>query len=465
MPARDLREFLDQLRDRGDLLRIQEEVDPEYEIAAYLRKASDTGGPALWFDRVKGCDIPVVGGLFASRERVHRALETSREGAVPKFLDALKAIVPTQRVAAGPCQDVVHLHEDVDLARLPIPTYCADDGGPYISAGVVISRDSVAGGKNTSIYRIQVTGRNRLGILSLAEHHLYLQYQKADAMGQPLEVAIALGCAPAILLATQWAAPYGVDELELAGALIGGPVEVVKCQTVDLEVPAAAEIVIEGVMLPQVREMEGPFGEYTGYYTEASLKPVIEVTAITHRHQPVFQALLAGAPPNENVGLKQIPAEASAYSTLRSRFPGVRAVHFPEAGGAGLMVIVSINQHARHEARNVIMSLFSSLPGKIVIIVDEDIDIHDMNHVMWAVCTRCHPGRDIIIVPNLLGAFLDPSSPDPASNTRLGMDATRPFGEPFPEVATVAGIERVPDLYALLALQQGSKTEGRAFGP
>jgi UbiD family decarboxylase len=464
MPSKDLREFVHHLQDVGDLLRIQEEVDPKYEIAAYLRKAFDTGGPALWFDRVKGCDTPVVGGLFASRERVLRALEISREGAVPRFLDALEARIPTQRVTAGPCQEVVHLHEDVDLAQFPNPTYCIGDGGPYITAGVVISRDPVDGGKNTSMYRIQVTGRNRLGILSSAQHHLFLHYQKAEAMGQPLDVAIALGCAPAILIATQWEAPYGVDELELAGALMGGPVETVKCRTVDLEVPAAAEIVIEGAMLPQVRELEGPLGEYTGYYSEASPKPVIQVTAITHRHRPVYQALQAGPLPNENNVIKQIPLEAGAYSALRGRFPGVTAVHFPEAGGVALMVIVAIRQHARHEARNVIMSLFSHLTNKIVIVVDDDIDIYDMDHVMWAVCTRCQPDRDVIIVPNLSGAFLDPSSSQPGANNRLGMDATRPFGEPFPEVPTVAGIERVPDLNALLARQQGGSAEGQSLG-
>ena len=175
MPSRDLREFLDHLQGMGDLLHIQEEVDPKFEIAAYLRKAALTGGPALLFEKVKGSDTPVVGGLFSSRERVHRALETSREGVVPKFIDALGSLIPTRQVASGPCQEVVLLHEDVDLTQLPIPTYSGGDPTPYITAGVAISRDPEDGGKNASIYRLQVKGRNRLGVFSLAHHHLNLQ--------------------------------------------------------------------------------------------------------------------------------------------------------------------------------------------------------------------------------------------------------------------------------------------------
>lgn len=447
MPFTDLRQFLAVLEERGDLVRIRQEVDPKYEIAAYIRKTSDAGGPALLFERVKGSSLPVVGGIFAHRRRAVLALDATPEGAVDKFNDGITHLLPTRRVAKGACQEVVHRGQDADLTRLPIPTYSAKDCNPYITAGLVVSQDPETGSKNASIYRLEMKDGRRLGILCSANHHLAIQLAKAEASPDKsgLEVAIVLGPSPATLMASQWEAPYGVDELTLAGALHGQPIEVVKCQTVDLEVPAAAEIVIEGRILPGVREMEGPFGEYTGYYTDVSPKPVIEVTAITHRKDAIYQALLTGVPTTENHVIKMVPLEASYYTMLKSRFPGVKAVHFPGAGGAGLMAVVSIRQVIAHEARSVLMAMLSAPRNKVVIVVDDDIDVYNLEQVMWAVCTRAQPDKDMVTVPRLVGGYLDPSSAERDSNCCLGIDATRPYGKPFAEVALVPGVERVPD--------------------
>ncbi|MEE8472435.1 MAG: UbiD family decarboxylase [Dehalococcoidia bacterium] len=449
MPFEDLRQFINHLGEHGKLARVTREVDPRYEIAAYLRKAVDTQGPALWFENVKGHTMPVVGGLFTTRELALTSLGFTPGEAIESYLAALEHLVPPKLVSSGPCQEVTFTGEQVDLSCLPIPTYSAGDAGPYITAGVVVSRDPVDGSKNASIYRIQLKGKNRLGILSTSQHHLGIQYQKAEAQGRPLEVAIALGCSPAILQATQWEAPLGVDELGLAGALLGHPLEVVKGITVDLEVPASAEIIIEGRVLPGVREEEGPFGEYTGYYTGSSPKPVIEVSAITHRKEPLFHAFLCGTPPTENHVIKLVPLEASYYAMLKGKFPGVRAVRFPEAGGVGLMIVVAMEQRAPYEARSVIMSIFGSQRNKVVIVVDDDIDIFNMDQVMWAVATRSQADHDLIVVPRLAGGQLDPSAPDLDGTCGMGIDATRPFGVPFPEVVTVPGVDRVPDLRAL----------------
>lgn len=447
MPFTDLRQFLAVLEERGDLVRIHEEVDPKFEIAAYIRKTSDLGGPALLFERVKGSSMPVLGGIFAHRRRAVLALDATPEDAVNKFNDAIANLVPTRRVAKGPCQEVVHRNEEADLTRLPIPTYSAKDCNPYITVGMVVSQDPETGTKNASIYRMEMKGARRLGILCSATHHLAMQLEKAEARpdSSGLEVAIVLGPSPATLMATQWEAPYGVDELALAGALHGQPVEVVKCQTVDLEVPASAEIVIEGRILPGVREMEGPFGEYTGYYTDTSPKPVIEVTAITHRKDAIFQALLTGVPTTENHVVKMVPLEATYYNMLKVRFPGVKAVHFPGAGAVGLMVVVSMRQLVKYEARSVIMAVLSAHRNKLVVVVDEDIDPYNLEQVMWAVCTRAQPDQDMTIVPRLAGGYLDPSSRERDANCCLGIDATRPFGQPFADVATVPGLDRVPD--------------------
>ncbi len=445
MSFADLRQFLSHLEERGELVRVREEVDPKFEIAGYIRKSSDTGGPAFLFENVKGSTMPVVGGIFGHRRRAIMALDTTPDKAVEKFNVGIASPVPTRRVTGGPCQEVVHRHEDAELTRLPIPTYSAKDCNPYITCGMVISQDPETGTKNASIYRMEMKDERRLGILCSAGHHLGMQLAKAEARGQPLEVAIVVGVAPATLMATQWEAPYGVDELTLAGALLGQPVEVVKCKTVDLEVPASAEIVIEGRILPGVREMEGPFGEYTGYYTDTSPKPVIQVTAITHRKDAIYQALLTGVPTTENHVIKMVPLEASYYSMLKARFPGVKAVHFPGAGGAGLMAVVSMRQHIKYEARSVMLAVQSAHRNKIVIVVDDDIDPYNLEQVMWAVCTRAQPDQDMVIIPRLAGGYLDPSSKERDANCSLGIDATRPFGQPFAEVATVPGLDKVPD--------------------
>ena len=222
-------------------------------------------GPALLFENISGHEMRVAGGLFANRRLMLEALETTEEEANSKYMDAIDNLVEHKVIDRGPCNEVIHLGEEADLTAFPFPTYCELDGGPFITLGIAISRDPEDGGKNASIYRHQVLGKRRLGVLSPPPHHLGVHYKKAEALDEPLELAIALGVPPSALVATQWEAGYGVDELTLAGALMGEPLEVVKCQTVDLEVPAGAEIIIEGRMPPGVREHEGPFGEYPGY--------------------------------------------------------------------------------------------------------------------------------------------------------------------------------------------------------
>ena len=219
----------------------------------------------------------------------------------------------------------------------------------------------------------------------------------------------------------------------------------VKAETVDLEVPAHAELIIEGRVLPGVRENEGPFGEYTGYYTPAYPKPVMEITAITHRRDMIYQAMLTGEPTTENHALKMIPAEASCYSMLTRRFPGVKKVHLHGAGGVGLLGIVAMEQNAKHEARSVLTTMLGAQGTKIVIVVDTDVDIFDLDAVMWAVCTRCQPDRDVIVLPQMMGWQLDPSAPQIGTYAVMGIDATMPYGEAFDEVAKVPGVDQVPD--------------------
>lgn len=432
MPFADLRQFLNYLEDQGQLRPVAEEVDPKYEVARRLNQAAQSGGPALIFQHVRGSTMPLVGGVFATRERVLMALEATERNATERLLQAMAQPVPPREVASGPCQEVVLQGEEADLTRLPIPTFSPKDGGPYITLGVVFTKDPETGTRNVSIIRIQLKGKRRLGIMARSYHHTGVHLAKAEAQGRPLEIAIALGGDPVIPIASQWRAPYAVDELGLAGALRGEPVALVKCRTVDLEVPATAEIIIEGRIPPGVRELEGPFGEAAGYYTPASPKPVVEVTAITHRRNPIYQAVLCGPPTTETHLLSQLITEASYFRDLQAEFAGVKAVHRATWG----VTFVSLHQHTRQEARSVLAALLSKSETKMAVVVDEDIDVFSLDKVLWAVATRSQPDKDVIVLPAMTHSGLDPSS-DGGVSAKMGIDATRPFGQPFAEVAAL----------------------------
>lgn len=440
MAFKDLREFLSRLEEKGELLRTKKPLDVKFEISSYMRKTSDQHGPALLFENVKNHDIPVLGSVFASRERAFLALETSPQTYVTQFQHALENLVTPRLVSSGPCKDVIYTGSDVDLTRFPIPIFSERDPAPFITLGLCVSRNLETGKSNTSIYRLQLKGPNRLGIMA---QHLVRQLREAEAMGKGLPVAIAIGTDPVLPLATQWMAPYGTDEMELAGALRGEPVEVVKAETVDLEVPATAEIVIEGTVLPNVREEEGPFGEVSGYYTPANPKPVIEVSAVTHRTNPIFQAALTGMPTTENHILKQLPLEATFYWKLKKEFPGVTAVHFPAAGTVGMIAVIAMKQAYESEARNVIATMLGSRRNKIIIVVDDDIDIYDMEKVLWAIATRTQADADVVIFPRLVATAMDPSVRKLGVGAGLGIDATRLFGQPFSEIVRVPGADKV----------------------
>lgn len=440
MPFRDLREFLSLLEEKGELLRTKKPVATRFEISAYIRKTSDEQGPALLFENVKDFDMPVLGGVFATRERAFLALETSAQDYVHKFQNALDHLVAPKVVSGAPCKEVIHTGSDVDLTRLPIPIFSEKDPAPFLTLGLSMSRNPKDGGKNTSIYRLQVKGRNKLGIMA---QHLVRQLVEAEAMGKGLPIAIAIGTDPVLPLATQWMAPYGTDELALAGALRGEPVEVVQAETVDLEVPATAEIIIEGTVVPNVRDEEGPFGEVTGYYTPANPKPVIEVSAITHRRDAIYQAALTGMPTTENHVLKQLPLEATVYWSLKKEFPGVQAVHFPAAGTVGMISVIALKQAYECEARNVIATMMGSRRNKITIVVDDDIDIYDMENVLWAIATRTQADEDVVVFPRLVATAMDPSVKKLRVGSALGIDATKPFGQRFPDIVVVPGADRV----------------------
>jgi 4-hydroxy-3-polyprenylbenzoate decarboxylase/2,5-furandicarboxylate decarboxylase 1 len=452
----DMRSFLAYLDERGQLAHVTDEVDPRFEIGAWIRRTSDVGGPAILFERVRGSDHRAVGGLFCSPDKALLALETDDHAeAVRRFATAIESPISPRVVAEGPCQEIVLTGDDIDLTRLPIPTYSEQDGGAFVTVGIGLTRDPESGTRNAGIYRMQLLGPRQLALAASPYSDFDAIRKRYEAEGREVEHAVAIGVDPVIHLATQARVGYGVDELGVAGALRGDAVELVRCVSVDLEVPATAEIVIEGRFRPGVRHAEGPFGEFSGYVGpgDPAGEPVLEVTAITLRRDAIYQAGLTGVPVTENHVLKSLPMEAQLLVDLRGSYPDVTAVHYPAEGGAEFLCVIALRQRYAYEARNVILSALGSTGHpKLVVVTDDDVDIYDMAKVWWAILTRCQPAEDVVIVDKAAGGQLDPSAPSPFVSSVMGIDATRPLGRPFPEVVRVPGVERVPDPRTLVGI-------------
>jgi 2,5-furandicarboxylate decarboxylase 1 len=437
----DLRSFLRSLEEKGDLVRISRPVSPRYEIAAGIRKTSDINGPALWFENVVGQSMPVVGGLYASRRRALWAFEATEDEIHDKFMRGVKNPIAPRIVADGPCKEVVLKGGEADFSRLPICTHNLKDAGPYITMGLGFARHPQYG-NNVSISRVQIFDGQTAGVRTVAPAHLAVYFADAEKEKRPLEFAITIGNDPYVTWCSQIAGSVFLDELGAAGGWMGKPVELVKCETIDVAVPATSEIVIEGELTPGERRLEGPFGEFPGYYQGTMNQPVFHLRAITHRRDPIYVTALTGPPTTDNHVLKQLPREAILYERIRQICPTVRDVCVTN-GGAGLHVVISIRPTFVTQARDVMLAAFATerIRPKLVVVVDDDIDVRNPEQVEWALATRFQADRDLTIIPRQVGAALDPSTPVPRASAIMGMDATRPWGENFPDVAEVPGAD------------------------
>ena len=447
MPYVDFRQFLEALRKKGDLIEVSRPVDLSHEVGRALKQAYAHHGPAIIF-RQTGKKYPLVAGVYSTRSKALLAFEATEQEIFGKVLHGLDNPVPPRLVRKAPCQERVLLGDRIDITQFPIPTYSPKDGGPYITAGVTVTKDPETGIADIGHYRYMVKGKRSLAFFALPFHRFGKHLAKARSRGLPMEGALAIGVDPVLAYTCQVQVPDDTDDWHVAGGLRGRPVDLVKCKTVDLEVPATAEVVIEFRVNMKEKVMEGPLGEYSGYYSPASLKPTVLITAITHRRDPLFQGLLTGMPVTENHLLKQIPFEASLFRTMKKQFPTVEAVSLHPSGGVQFYMVISMTPRYAGEARHAILAAMSSnVRPKWVIVVDPDIDVHDSTQVEWALSFRSQPAQDAIIVDRVPAGPLDPSSSggpeEPALRTMsaIGIDATRPFGVPFPERADVPGWE------------------------
>lgn len=393
MPFDSLASFLARLDDEGELQRVTPEVDPAGEIGAICRKLNLLKGPAVLFENVKGSRIPVASQLLASNRRIAIALETTEQDLYAETMRRAGNLIRPEIVSRAPCQQIVSTGDAVNLDELPIVTNNPDDGGRYLTAGHVILKDPELG-YNLAIYRMMVRSRNELYLRFIPNHHGWAFLKKAEARGSPvLQVAVAIGVDPAIYLASQFEPMLGANEMDIAGGLRRKPVEMVRCQTIDCEVPAHASIVLECEMrIPPPTGTEGPFGEFLGYTTTTvENESYITVKAITRREDAIYHNIWLGRPPHEHLWINGLSYGIQAYHELKVRFPPVKAAYAPPSG-LSIKLVVQVDSKTTYPGmvKNLLAASMWTRGSlwKEVVVVDDDINLFDPEEVEWARTSR-----------------------------------------------------------------------------
>ncbi len=487
MKYKDLRDFIQQLEARGELKRVPIEVDPNLEITEICDRTLRAAGPALLFENVKGSRYPLLGNLFGTPERVamgmgEESVEALRE--VGKLLAFLKEPDPPKgmkdaweklpvfrkvldmapkELRNAPCQAQSQEGEAVDLGDLPIQTCWPEDAGPLITWGLVVTRGPNKSRQNLGIYRMQVIGPNRVIMRWLAHRGGALDYREWQEThpGEPFPIAVALGADPATILGAVTPVPDTLSEYAFAGLLRGSRTEVVKCIGSDLQVPASAEFVLEGYLLPDDMAPEGPFGDHTGYYNEVESFPVFTIERITHREEPIYHSTYTGRPPDEpailGVALNEV-----FVPILQKQFPEIVDFYLPPEGCSYRMAVVSMKKQYPGHAKRVMLGVWSFLRQfmytKFVIVVDEDVNAREWTDVIWAMTTRMDPARDTTIIENTPIDYLDFASPVSGLGSKIGFDATgkwpgetnREWGRPISMSAAVK--QRVDSIWDALGI-------------
>ncbi|MCW9033883.1 MAG: UbiD family decarboxylase [Rhodospirillales bacterium] len=416
----DLRNFLNNCD--SDLLKVKQRVNPRFEIAALLSE-TQLSGEVVLFENIEGYPgARVVGNILSCRKRMARALGTTEENLAQTYLNAKEnAVEPIMCEGKAPVKEVVHKAPQDILSILPILTHYENDAAPYITSGVVFAKDPKTERRAMGIHRMMFHGGNQLGIF-LANPPLSLYLAEAEASGEPLEVAIALGVDPATLLASVVkVGPVGPDKVEIAGGLRGAPVQLTPGETINLEIPAYAEVVIEGKVLPNVRKEEGPFGENTGYYFSGN-SPVLEVTAICHRKDFIYSSLCPWTTDVDN--LLSLAAGTELLGQLQTQTHGVCDLELV-TGTCGFTANISVKDLTAPDVRRIILlALGIDRRLKSVTVVDDDVDIRNAREVAWAMATRYQPERDTVILKGMEGYVIDPSADPKKGNSNIGFDAT-----------------------------------------
>jgi 2,5-furandicarboxylate decarboxylase 1 len=442
----DLREFLDRLDTKGDLIRIEEPFSTKYEIAAALRRFD--AAKALVFEKVKEHGTRVVGGVCGTRSRILDGLGAVSENLYGKLQKAVRSPEPCN-VGDGPVKEVVL--DDPSLGDFPVLTHFEGDPGPYITAGILYVRSPNGSVENISFHRLLVLDGKRMGI-RVVPRHLYRIKQMAQEAGMDsLDVSVSIGLHPAVLVAAAAPAPFGVSEFEVANALRGGGFKLTECEHVDALAPADAELVLEGRLRLDEEVVEGPFVDLSGTFDIERRQPVVELVGAMHREDYVYQALLPSG--SEHRLLMGMPREVRIWEYVRNVVPTVRGVNMTLGGMGWLHCVVSFEKFREGDPKNVLMAIFAAHPSlKHAVVVDSDIDPYDMEQVEWAVATRFRGDEDLLVIPKVRVSSLDPvSDQEKELGCKVGVDATKPLGrEGFekPGIPVSDEVKRLLDRYA-----------------
>lgn len=439
MLGNDLRSFLEEIKAKypSDYVEVDKEVSGTYETTAILTKLEmQKRTPILRFNKVKGSSYPLVINACASRSVVAAALGFGKDELPQRYLQALDNLIKPVVVKDAPVQEIVLTGDQIDITKLPVQTYHDTDVGPYISGSIVMAKDPDTGAYNCSYNRLMVKGKNKLGIYMTPGKHLSQIYEKAEQRKQPMDIAIVIGNHPAWCMGALYIGPYAIDERDVMGGLMGKPLELIPAKSIDLMVPARAEIVLEGQVMPFDREEEGPYGEFTGYSAGQIKRPFIRIKTMTSRKGAIYHDV-SGGPHRELLLMSTIPMEPGILHTMRQMIPAVQSVRCP----APFTLFVSIKKTREGQAKQALLTAFATdMQVKHCVVVDDDIDVTDNAAVIRAMATRMQADRDLFVIKGVTHDELDPSRPEgvPASD-KVGIDATAK-----PSLAIFAKKPKVP---------------------
>jgi len=428
-----------------DFVRVRQEIDPKFESTAMLFELDRAGrSPVVVFESIKGKTMPLVTNVAGSRKLLAACLGVKVAELPTAFRERCQKYIPCEVVSSAAWDEVVLEGSQIDLTKLPIPLQFTVDEAPYITAGQISARDPITGVDTTGFHRLMLKGKERLGISLHSRRRLYEYHRRAEEKGQSLPVAITIGTHPLHYMGSMvYAYPQNVRKFEIIGGLFGEPYRLARCGVADLEVPAGAEIVIEGEILAGVREPEGPFSEFTGYASHRSTQNVFVAKRVRMRRDVIYQSVVSGMS-QDHILVSCITREGEILNALRRNLPNVRNVHVPHTTCGAFMAFVSMKKTAEGEPQMAVMATFGTeLYTKYVIVVDDDVDIFNMNDVMWAIATRVRAEKDILLIPGCKGAIIDPTSdPQTFTLTKMGIDATRPADKDFAERLVISDEQR-----------------------
>jgi 2,5-furandicarboxylate decarboxylase 1 len=438
----DLREFIKYLEKSKEIITVEEELSPLYEIPAAMKYMDKSKNLALLFKRVKGYDIPIIGSLLGSKRRLALALRVKGD-LITEYLDRRKNPIKPKLVSDGAVKEVI-IDKDIDIKKtIPVLTHHKGDVSPYFTTAIAIAKDPETGLRSAGLHRVQIKDSNKVGIF-LETPPIATFFKKAEAMNKPLKIALAIGVDPITFFSSVIWAPEGIDKFEVASGLAKRPLEMIKCESIDVEAPANAEFVLEGEVLPNIREKEGPFGESTGYYFTFN-NPVAIINVITHRKDPIYHALMPFT--NEEGVLLNFSWETDNLRKIREDFPNLLNIHFA-SNTLGILAIAQIEKRNENDAKEIMEKIFELSPfTKIIIVVDGDVNLEDPHEVNWALATRVQPERDVFIKHNQRGMGIDPSIKEDGTVSKIGIDAT--------------GVLRDADKYEKVSLPNSSLTKAR----